>query len=100
MWLRHSKNRSMLDFESYHSLIQPKGKQEGLTFAEFRRIDFPSGDLPDLYYVLLYVLYGEAALEHARIVLRLPYFKIKASSSQEGPLSRSKVIPQQIHLKI
>ena len=45
-------------------------------------------------------MYGEAALEYARITLRVPFYKIHLDSKQEGPLHNSKIIPDQIDLRI
>ncbi len=70
-------------FSQARSLISADGSspappnQKRLCLEDFLRLDFPNG-LPDLYFVTVYVLFGEGALEYATGVLKVGALRMEA----------------------
>lgn len=55
--------------------------EEGIDFSDFKKIEFQTAELPDFYFVLVYTLFGQGALDYALQLLKVPYLKV---NEEEG----------------
>lgn len=54
-------------------------------------MEFRSGELPDLYFIFVYLLFGQGTLDYVLGILKVPYMKISPESNETNRLALARM---------